>query len=382
MAWDPPEIPDDPDEATERIIDGLVENLPGWEPVEGDPLVILAAELARENTAVNANLVTIIELAFAAIGQTVHGFPPHLGSTATIDVELTVTTAGITLPEGLIVVGTNSDGAEVAFELVEPVVASSTTVAVTMRCTEIGYVGNTVPVGALILQSATPTVIAADATTESAGGVDPETPREYLDRYVDYVATLRPGGVRAADLTALARSVPGVHRAFALDLYDPADPANPAERTVTVFLVDEAGLPVEPGVASAVADILEASREVNFVFHVEDPSFTSVAIVYSVLAEVGADPVVVESAIDAAVLDWLTSWASTPDDESAWLPWDTVRYNQVIQVIGSVDGVTYVESVTINGVAADLALSGVAPLPTSPNADTTPSTVTGTVNTA
>jgi hypothetical protein len=379
MPWQPPEIPTDQGVVTDRTLDGMSDRMDGWVPVEGAGEVALAEEIGREIAVLNQNTVAVLELAVAGMGETVFTFPAFLGSTATIAVDLVVTVAGTLVPQGFQVVGTNSDGTEVTFQLLADVTTGGTTATVTMHATEAGYAANDVPAGPLTIVVATPTIVSADAAGPSVGGVDPETVQEYLDRFVDYVGTLRPGAVRADDVTALARSVTGVHRAFALDLYDPAAPAEETERTVTVFCVDEDGLPVPSGVADAVAALLADSREVNFVFHVADPTFTQLEIEYTAVAELGADPDVVEVGVNAAVETWLSKWGSTVDDDSAWVAGNVVRYLQVAQVIGSVPGVAYLDTVTINGAAEDFPLPGVAPLPTSPIAAVAPSTVTGTV---
>lgn len=381
MPWEPPDLPSDPDEVTERILEGMAAALPGWEPYDGAPEVVLATELGREIALLHTAAVSVVlEQAIAGMGETAFGFPAYLGVAAEIPVTLTVTGAGAIVPQGLTVIGINSDGTEVAFELLEDVVAEAETVDVTMTATEPGYFANTVPAGALTVVLATSSVVSAEATAPSTGGADPESLQDYLTRLTDYFATLRPGGVRASDLAALARSVPGVHRALGVDLYDPADPETPAERTATVFPIAEDGSPVSPTIAAQVQAVLEASREVNFVIHVEEPTYTPVNVEYAAVAETGADPAVVATAIESAVLDWLTSWGTTEDDDTAWQPVTVIRHLQLAKIAGSAPGVAYLESITVNGSAADFTLPGVASLPSSPSDPLTPSTVEGTVS--
>lgn len=380
MPWEPPEIETDEDAVTDRILDGMAEKMSGWTPVEGAPEVALGEEIGREIAVLNQKQVLYQELAIAGMGETAFGFPAYLGVAAEIQVQLTVTAEGDTVPQGFTVVGINADSVEVAFELLEDVtVADGTTVTVTMTATDPGDYANTVPAGALTIVLATATVVTAVALSPSTGGADAETLQDYLGRLTDYFATLRPGGVRAVDLAALARSVPGVSRALGVDLYDPAHPETPAERTATVFPIDENGDPVSEEIADQVQTVLEASREVNFIIHVAEPTYTAVAIEYAAVAETGADPAVVATAIETAVLDWLTSWGTTEDDDTAWEPVTVVRRLQLAKIAGSAPGVAYLESITINGSTADVTLPGVAPLPASPSDPVDPSTVTGTV---
>lgn len=167
---------------------------------------------------------------------------------------------------------------------------------------------------------------------------------------------------------------------MAVDLYDPATPGVPAERTVTVFPIDEHNAPVSPLVAAQVQAILEQAREVNFVVHVAAPSYTPVEIVYEAIAETGQDPEVVRAGINGALADWLGAFGSTTDDPQAWNPVSTIRLLELARIAGGATGVAYLASLTINGAAADLELEGVAPLPAPLDDDTDPSTITGTVS--
>ncbi len=379
MPWEQPDIPEDPDEIIQRILDGLAERMPGWEPIPGAPEVALAEELGYE-MAVLGQLTRIgLEVAIAGFGETAFGFPAYLGATADLQAEVTVTAAGATIPAGLTVVGINDNGDEVAFELADDVVAETTTVPVELTAVDEGLAGNGVPVGPLTMVTATTSVVDVAATATSANGADPEVIDDYLTRLVDYLGTLRPGGVNAADMAALARSVPGVHRALAVDLYDPADPGTQTERTVTVFPIDENNAPVPTAVAAQVQSTLDAAREVNFIVHVAEPTYTAVDVAFTAVAEAGADPIVVQTSVTGAIADWLAAFGATADDPQAWEPTTTVRLLDLARVAGSATGVAYLASLTLNGASANLELTGVAPLPAPLDDPTDPSTITGTV---
>ena len=379
MPWEQPDVPEDPDEIIQRILDGLAERMPGWEPVPGAPEVALAEELGYE-MAVLGQLTRIgLEVAVAGFGETAFGFPAYLGATADLQTNVTVTAAGATIPAGLTVVGINDNGDEVAFEVLADVVAGATTVPVEFTAIDEGLAGNGVPAGPLTMVTATTSVVDVVATATSANGADPEAIGDYLTRLVDYLGTLRPGGVNAADMAALARSVPGVHRALAVDLYDPADPGTQTERTVTVFPIDENNAPVPTAVAAQVQSTLDAAREVNFIVHVAEPTYTAVDVAFTAVAEAGADPVVVQTSVTGAIADWLAAFGATADDPQAWEPTTTVRLLDLARVAGSATGVAYLASLTLNGASADLELTGVAPLPAPLDDPTDPSTITGTV---
>lgn len=384
MPYESPELSTDPDEVSARILDNLAERLPGWEPVEGAPEVALALEIGRETAETNDRMVSVIALAFAAIGETVFGVAAHQATAAELSVRLGVTGPAAVVPAGLTVLGVTATGVEAAFELLEQATAAATigtsTVDVTMVALDPGAAGNGVPAGELTVITATATVTGATALADSAGGIDDEPLADYLDRFADYASTLRPGGVRGADLAILARSVPGVHRALGIDLYDPATPGVPAERTATVVPIDIAGQPVDEATAAAVVELLQQAREVNFVIHLAEPTYTPVEVEYAAVVDPGADPAVVEADIAAAVAAYLSpaTWGTTELDDEAWTGQNAVRYLDLARIIGTVSGVASMTALTIDGGTVDVTLLGVAPLPAAVGPDG--SAVTGTLS--
>lgn len=379
MPFEPLDIPTDPDEVTGRILDDLQDKVPGWAPVEGALDTALAEEIGQETATVATYVRDGAALAAAGVGETVFGFPANLGTTATLPVQLEVSAVGVVVPAGFMVAGLNAVGEEVAFELLTDHTAATTTPSVTMTATTPGTIGNGVPAGEVAILTATATVLTATATGPSAGGTDDEALTTYLGRLIEYLSVLRPGGVRAEDLAALARSVPGVARALGVDLYDALSDTDGVERTATVFVVDAAGAPVGAGVKADVYDELEAVREPNFVLYVADATYTPVDVVYSVTADAGASPATVATAIETAVLAYLSpaAWGTTDDDPTVWQQRTTIRLLDIATVIGSVDGVASVATVTLNGAAADVTLTGRAPLPATVAGGTS---VTGTVS--
>lgn len=379
MTYEPPNLPEDEDAVATGILGAMVDAMPGWVPVDGAPEVALATEIAGETVATRSLFVRFAEWAIAGFGATVFNVQPVVATAASIQVEFTVTSAGSQIPAGFTVVGTNEDGAEVTFATLELLTAETTTVTGTATAALLGTVGNDVPAGPLVVATASAVVTAAEALAPSAGGLDDEPLADYLVRLSDQLATLSFGGILPRDLALLARSVPGVDRAVGVDLYDALSEQTNVPRTVTVFVVDEDGNPVSADIKADVLDVLEASREANLVIYVEDPTYTTVEIEYEALATPSADPAAVKSAVDAALADYLARWGSTTDDPDAWVISSTMRVFDVARVIGSVAGVLQLLDVKLNGVAADLELDGIAPLPAPVTAADDPSTIDGTV---
>lgn len=381
MSWAPLPLETDENAVTARILDGLVAAIPGYVPSEGSLDTALAEEIGREIAATNARTATAAAVAVAGIGTTVFGVQPITGARATLPVTITVNAAGAQIPAGFQVIGLTASGVRVAFSLPIVVTSTGTTVAATLQALEVGSGYNAVPPGALQVITSTIGVIDVSATDTSSGGVDEESLTEYLSRFVARVAILHPGGVRGTDVAVLARDTPGVQRALAIDLYDATTSMSNVARTVSVFPVDGTGQPVGTPVKAALLAALDAVREVNFVFRVADPHYTTLAITFTAVARTGYDPDVVEANITAAVLGYLSParWGGSADGldddghASDWTDAPVVRYLDLARVAGSADGVAYLSALTINGGTGNVTLTGPAALPSAA------STCTGTV---
>jgi hypothetical protein len=376
MPWIPPELPEDPDANAEAILDRLQDALVDWVPNDGDPLTALASELGREQADLAVLARSMYETAVAGFGETVFGVPAIQAVAATQLVELTLSAAD-TIGADFVVVGTTSAGVEVSLSPTSSLALPIGVTQVTMTALIPGADANGIPVGPLTIATANPSVVSAVAISVSSDGGDAETLDQYLDRLADTLATLRFGGVRAEDLAALSRGVAGVHRAYGIDLYNPAAPAVPAERTATVFPVDEAGQPVSAGVKANLANYLADLREVNFVVNVADPTYTAITVAYTAVGETGTTPATLETEINVALAAYLSpaTWGSTPEDPQAWLASPKVRVFDLVRVIGSVPGVAYVATLTINGGTVDVTLTGTGAVLPAANA-----TISGTVS--
>lgn len=365
MPWVPPELPDDPDAIAQAILDGLQDRVPDWIPNDGDPLVALASELGREIADLGVIALAAIETAVAGFGETVFGVAQLQAAPAEQRVELTLSAADTLTPD-FVVVGTTSAGVEVSLQLEAAIALPLGPTEVTMYAITPGADGNGIPLGPLDIATATASVVSAVAVTApSEGGRDDETLDAYLDRLADTTATLRFGGVTGPDLAALARGVSGVHRAYGVDLYDPAIPGTPQERTATVFPIDELGQPVSAGVKANLANYLASLREVNFVVKVADPGYTAITVAYTVVGETGTTPSALQTEINVTLGAYLSPavWGSTDADPQAWTPSPKVRHLDIARVIGSVPGVAYISALTLNGGTADITLATPVGLP-------------------
>lgn len=388
MAFEPLPLETDEDAVALRLLAGVRARLAAqgvtYEPSEGALDTAILAEIGRETALTNARTIEAAQAAFAGFGVTAVGLPIITAARATIPVTLTVTAAGVVVPAGLQVLGINDNSDPVAFQLLTAVTAASTTVLVSMTALEPGVAGNDVPTGPLLVTTASPVVVSAVATGISTGGVDAESADDYTGRLSDYMATLGPQAVRADDVVQVARSAGGVQRALAIDLYDATTGQSNVERTVSVFPVDATGGTISSDARTRLQAALEAVREVNFIFRVADPTYTALAINFTAVARKGYDAPTVQAACIQALTDYLSprAWGAsdlaTPVD---WTARNIVRRDDLVGALyAAVDGLGYLQTLTINGGTANVTLPGVAALPKSTTAPSTPTTITGTVS--
>ena len=366
----------DPDALADAAVAYLQERIPGFELAEGHLegwLIEALARIAAEVAFVASDVPTQV---FSGFGQQILGISPAEGAAATLTSTWTVlSAAGYRIPAGTVVGYRTSGDTAVLFATTADidVPPGSTTVAgVQLTAVEPGFAGNGVPSGVqLELIDTLSYVTSVTATSTSAGGVDAETEGEYRDRLAAELQLLSPRPILPGDFAVLARRVPGVARAVGISGYNPDDETTNNERYVAVAVVDELGEPLPDAVKDAVVAYLDGLREVNFVVAAADPTYTTIDVDYSVIVATGYASADVLDAVGAVIAAELSpaTWAGGPDD---WRAQDTtVGLFAVAALIASVPGVARVLTVELNGSAADVVLTGAAPLPR-------PGTVTGT----
>jgi uncharacterized phage protein gp47/JayE len=375
-----PVTADSTDLATQALAQ-IGANLPGWVPRDGNLEVWLTYALARM-AATSAQVAGQASQAiYQYFGQSVLDVAPLAGSMATVQSTWTVyDTAGHTIPAGTIVGISTSLTTSVLFEVTDDVVippgSSATSAgAVTLLALEAGSSANGLEAGTLQLFSNLAWVSSVVSTAATSGGSDPETTDAYLDRLRARLKLLSPRPILPGDFAAIAADQPGVQRATALNGYNPADGTSGNARMVTVAAVDAAGNALGLAARDALAAVLDAMREVNFVVNVISPTTTPVTVSAQVVGRAGVVLNTVQADVLAAVQAFLSPvhWGDTLDDNGAWTDtWTntpTVRYLDVAAVIKDVPGVAWVASLAIGidagaQVPQDGQLPGAAPLPT------------------
>lgn len=373
-----------------KIVAGALAELAAWIGVdpaalnEGDP-VVAAVEVAALRTAeTRVVMADIARAAFRDSGLKIDGVAHVAAEHATMESAWAmVDAAGYTIPAGTRVAHRISGDWLVAFDTAaEFTVAPGATVAagVEVRALVAGAAANGLGPGALVLVDPLTAVASVVSTTSSAGGVDAESDLAYVDRLAAFRRRRSDRLILPADFESATEEHPSVARALAVANYDPAAPLVDSERHVTVAVVGAGGDALPNGDQAEVLAILEARREVNFVGHVIDPTYTAVAVAFTATALAGYDPAAVQAAAIAAVEAWLSParWGGGSESPAAWRD-ETVTVYEVGAVIDRVAGVDQVLTVSLDGGAAAITLAGVAPLPAATGHPTTPSTISGTV---
>lgn len=366
----------------------LAARFPGWSPNDGNLetwLVAACADLAGDMVEA---AVDVPAEGFRAFGTKIAGIPSIDATAATAYTTWTaIDSAGYTIPAGTLVqiaaTGSLAYGFAVRDEVLIPAGETTTdTGEVVLVATVEGSAPNGLTSDPDLLDAL---AFISSITLESAvsGGVNAEDPDDYLDRLVEMMRLQSPRPILADDAAILARTVPGVWRATAIDLYNPGDDTYDNERTVTVAVVDEDGEACATPIKDAVAALLEAEREVNFVFHVIDATYSTIKVATTVAALPGFDSAAVEASVEAAVAAYLSpgAWGLSldiGDDPRAWRNVTTLRRNELIALVDRVAGVDYVSALTLAKGAgslgtSDVTLDGPAALPT-------PGVITATVS--
>lgn len=370
----------DPDALAQEAFDYIAARIAGWQPSPGDPLTIALesfAQIAAELIEVASDVPTAI---YRYLGASLFALPPVEASRAAGTSTWTMRDdAGYTIPAGT-VVGIPAAGDQlVGFETVADVVVppgSTTTAAgeVALLAVEAGAAGSGLT-GPVTLIDSLAFVTGVALVGQTTGGVDAESDADYLDRLTAELRLLSPRPILPEDFAVMARRVSGVERATAVDGYNPADGTTDNERMVTVAVVDAAGQPVSTATRNAVDALLQAEREVTFIVHVIDPTYTAVDVTFTATALPGFDPADVEARAEAAVADYLSpaNWGRTASTGATWLNRPIVRYLEVAEIINRVDGVDYIDALTVEAGTVDVPLTGVVPLPTA-------GAIAGTVN--
>lgn len=353
------------DVSDQQIVDtalaNLALNLPGWVPNEANTEVVileaLALQMAEGIVAVNRLPGAVVIAVLKLMGiEPDYGNPPN--ATATI---VFGDTLGHEVPGGTRLALTLSDGTIVIF-LVEPpgvVVAPGDDSGVVSLIGDVftASANGTPEDTVLTMVDRLTFVDSVTLASAAADGRDPESVDEYRDRGVARLSRLSDALVVPRHFTAAALEDANVAAALTIDNLDPQpgheegdDPGH-----VTVAVLGEGGATLSGPAKAALEASMEERAVAMLEVHVIDATIVTIPVVTTVVKVPGGDDDAVEASVQDAVNAYL--------DPLTWQFGSTIYLNEMISLIDRVDGVDRVVSVTINGSAANFALTGIAALP-------------------
>lgn len=361
----------DPDTLIDTAVDDLQTNIPGFELQQGQLETFLIETLARMTSEAAQVAADVPSAIFAQFGATFFGITQLAGTRATVTTTWTaLTDSGWTIPAGTTVAYRLSGDEAVLWQTTTPIpitAGSTTATGVVLTAVEVGTAGNGVLSGTeLELIDALAYITDVETTSASAGGVDAESDDEFLARLAQEMTLLTPRPIIASDFAVLAMRQSGVERALGVSGYNPDTVSFNVPRHVAVALVDEDGEPVSGGVKTAVVAALSALREVNFIVHAFNATYTTVAVYFEIYVAEGFTASDVITDVGDRLTAFLSPavWAGGDQSPPEWRSgYEIVRRFAIGALISAAPGVKFVQTVQLNGLANDVTLAGVAPLP-------------------
>jgi Baseplate J-like protein len=353
---------------------------PGWHPYDTNPEKRLIDALVDRLAVPLAQLISDVpDQVLEKFGQQVAAVPLIEASKATAESTWKFTTeGGVTIRAGTQVnLPTSADEAEgfVVVADVEVPAGKTETEAgeVLLEAIDAGSQANEL--------SADPELVDSlrffDSITivgESAGGVDEEEPLEYLARLTETLQIQAPRPIKARDVAILLRSIASVQRVRVLDNFNHETEEDEEEKTLSAYPIDAAGEPVSKATRDACKALLEEKREANFIFFVEEPTYTVFDAKYEVVPREGYSQEAADDAVAEAITAFFdpATWGVDPNASeqtpTTWADDDTVRYQDLVTVVNNVPAVEHYTSLKFGKAGgalgvADVVMEGPAALP-------------------
>jgi uncharacterized phage protein gp47/JayE len=360
------EIETSGDTLADNAVLDLQTKWPGWEPNDADQEVVMIETIAPMAAEVASAAAQMDEAVVEAIGRLLLGEEYEDGTPAVSEVTITlVSSQTLTIDAGAEI---DIDG--FAFTIDEDVVFTAddevTDIAVT--ASENGTEYNDLPGDSVNMITALAQVDTVTLEAPTSGGTDEELRSEYLNRVSRLMRLRARTIVTVRDHELFAMDFEGIGRALAV---------HDGERAVEVFVTEDDGTTVPAPTKTALEALLEDDeyRLVNTTVTVSDPTYTTITVVFDVVLYPGYGSEAIDAA-EAAVLDYLDPAnygkprlpGQDAVDATLWYNDPVIRAKRLIDVIGEVPGVDYVDTITITGDAGsdagdDWTMAGTVALP-------------------
>lgn len=349
-------IPIETDSRTyaDDAIQSLKDQWPGWEPSEGDQEVVILETLSPMAADVAQQGARVPPAVFRTFGTKLAGVPYATGSPATTTLTFTFSdNQGHTVPAD-----TEVEVGGWAFRTDAPGTAplgSLSVSGVPATATVSGAGGNDLGPGATMVSSVA--YVASVTATATSEGADPEDDLAYQDRLAREMQLSAKTLVVARDYELLGLSEPTVTRIMAFPDTD--------NRTVVVVATDPLGDPVSTATKTNLLARFNELRLSNWVVSISDPAYTTVAVTYAVHPYPRFETADLISRINSMLNTWLSPsvWGKPknfgdPGSAFGFAIDPIVRRNKLIDLIGDVDGVDYVDTLSLTGSPASLDANG------------------------
>lgn len=220
-------IDTDPDVLATDAFEFLQDNVVGWLPREGNFEVWLIEALSRMTAQLRDVTSMVPTSIFRYFGLTLMNIPPVDASQATGYTTWTVVdNLGYTIPAGTQVSMRDTSGIDHPFVTSADIVIEAGTTSTAVGEVLITAVnpgadssGLSDPVSLLDVLSFVTNV---DLVGQTTGGMDAQTDSDYLNHLVQQLQLMAPRPILAPDFAAMAKNIPGVYRATAIDGLKPA----------------------------------------------------------------------------------------------------------------------------------------------------------------
>lgn len=366
---------DDPFAIAENIRARLAQVIPGWElwPASPEDYLIeaIAIEHAETRRAASAEGQTFEKVA-RWFGQFVFGFTALDPAEASGSTTWTTIDANgpYTVPTGTQLTLLADDGSRVGFVTTEDVIipnGQTTASGVQVSALEVGDFTNGLIQG-VRLEDEWDFVSNVVMDGPTSGGSDGETDAEYLNRFIRRQRRLGEQLITADDFSAFSRDFfSDGGRAITIPLYDSTTNTPDVAGTFTVFPIDPSGLPRTASQKTSLLTAIQAKLLTGVTAGVLDPQYTSINVSFTATSYPAYQPSQVQAAAVAAVQDFInpSRWGLAPyGDDVLWLNEQVVRYNDLVAVLETVEGLRWVTSLTVNGGTGNVALGSPVGLPT------------------